>query len=150
VYVLQDNSFKPIARLSSWDGRQDAIKRAKVVRWASNVLRSTLIKLTTQYVMMPAGIVRGALSRLGLIGVVVPEISTLPQCALPRSFLRASMANRFPPPHRYIPDKAAKTLVNRLSPPTRSYLDRQSSECLDWSPLANTWLVIFGELRLAI
>ncbi|KAF9649048.1 transport protein particle component, partial [Thelephora ganbajun] len=62
VYVLQDNSFKPIARLSSWDGRQDAIKRAKV------------------YVMMPAGIVRGALSRLGLIGIVVPEINSLPQC----------------------------------------------------------------------
>jgi len=62
VYVLQDNSFKPIARLSSWEGRQDTIKRAKV------------------YVMMPAGIVRGALSRLGLIGVVVPEINNLPQC----------------------------------------------------------------------
>ena len=31
VYVLQDNSFKPIARLSSWEGRQDATKRAKVV-----------------------------------------------------------------------------------------------------------------------
>ncbi|KAF9780970.1 transport protein particle component [Thelephora terrestris] len=62
VYVLQDNSFKPIARLSSWEGRQDATKRARV------------------YVMMSAGIVRGALSRLGLIGVVVPEISNLPQC----------------------------------------------------------------------
>jgi len=32
VYVLQDNSFKPISRLSSWDGRADALHRAKLVR----------------------------------------------------------------------------------------------------------------------
>ena len=40
VYVLQDNSFKPIARLSSWEGRQDATKRAKVVRTTD--LRSSI------------------------------------------------------------------------------------------------------------
>jgi len=62
VYVLQDNSFKPISRLSSWDGRADALHRAKL------------------YVAMPAGIIRGALSRLGLQGTVVPEITSLPQC----------------------------------------------------------------------
>lgn len=150
MYVLQDNSFKPIARLSSWDGRQDAIKRAKVVRWALNALRDTLITLATQYVMMPAGIVRGALSRLGLIGVVVPEINTLPQCALPRSFLRVSMVNRLLPSNRYIPDKAAKNLMNRLSPPTCSYLDLWSSECSGSSPLTTARLDIFGELYLTL
>lgn len=31
VYVLQDNSFKPITRISSWEGRADAIKKAKLV-----------------------------------------------------------------------------------------------------------------------
>ncbi|KZT24649.1 TRAPP complex subunit trs33 [Neolentinus lepideus HHB14362 ss-1] len=62
VYVLQDNSFKPISRLSSWEGRADATKRARM------------------YVAMPAGIIKGALSRLGIQGVVVPEISSLPQC----------------------------------------------------------------------
>lgn len=31
IYVLQDNSFKPISRLSSWEGRADALKRAKLV-----------------------------------------------------------------------------------------------------------------------
>lgn len=31
VYVLQDNSFKPISRLSSWEGRADAVKRARLV-----------------------------------------------------------------------------------------------------------------------
>jgi hypothetical protein len=29
---------------------------------------------------MPAGIIRGALSRLGILGTVVPEVTTLPQC----------------------------------------------------------------------
>ncbi len=32
VYVLQDNSFKPIQRISSWYGRNDALNKAKVVR----------------------------------------------------------------------------------------------------------------------
>ena len=35
---------------------------------------------TRQYVAMPAGIIKGALSRLGFQAVVVPEITTLPQC----------------------------------------------------------------------
>ncbi|KAG2132398.1 TRAPP complex subunit trs33 [Suillus clintonianus] len=62
VYVLQDNAFKPIVRISSWEGRQEALKRAKL------------------YVALPAGIIRGALSRIGFQGTVVPEITTLPQC----------------------------------------------------------------------
>ncbi|TCD68580.1 Trafficking protein particle complex subunit 33 [Steccherinum ochraceum] len=62
VYVLQDNAFKPVTRLSSWEGRADAIKRAKL------------------YVAMPGGIIRGALSRLGFQAAVVPEITQLPQC----------------------------------------------------------------------
>ncbi|KIY53795.1 transport protein particle component [Fistulina hepatica ATCC 64428] len=62
VYVLQDNAFKPVTKISSWDGRADAVKRAKV------------------YVMIPAGIIRGTLSRLGLNAIVTPEITSLPQC----------------------------------------------------------------------
>ncbi|KAK7047223.1 hypothetical protein VNI00_006889 [Paramarasmius palmivorus] len=63
VYVLQDNSFKTISRLSSWQGRPEATKRAKL------------------YVAMPAGIIKGVLSRLGYQGVTVtPEVTSLPQC----------------------------------------------------------------------
>ncbi|KAI9509859.1 NO signaling/Golgi transport ligand-binding domain-containing protein [Russula earlei] len=61
VYVLQDNSFKPVARISSWESRTDATKRARV------------------YVAMPTGIIRGALMRLGLHGTVTTE-TNLPQC----------------------------------------------------------------------
>ncbi|KAF4623365.1 hypothetical protein D9613_001401 [Agrocybe pediades] len=62
VYVLQDNAFKPISRLSSWESRADAMKRARL------------------YAAMPAGIIRGALARLGYVGTVVPEITSMPQC----------------------------------------------------------------------
>ncbi|KAL0565073.1 hypothetical protein V5O48_016959 [Marasmius crinis-equi] len=63
VYVLQDNAFHTIKHISSWKGRAEAIKRAKV------------------YVAMPAGIIKGALTRLGYQGVTVtPEINSLPQC----------------------------------------------------------------------
>lgn len=63
IYVLQDQAFKPIARISSWEGRAEALKKAKL------------------YVAMPAGILRGALIRLGYQAVVVPEIASLPQCS---------------------------------------------------------------------
>jgi len=62
VYVLQDSAFKPISRISSWEGRAEAVKRGRL------------------YVAMPAGIIRGALSRLGVQATVVPEVTSLPQC----------------------------------------------------------------------
>jgi hypothetical protein len=31
VYVLQDNSFQPVRRISSWEERADASRRAKLV-----------------------------------------------------------------------------------------------------------------------
>ena len=39
-----------------------------------------------QYAAMPAGIIRGALSRLGYVGTVVPEITSLPQCEILSQF----------------------------------------------------------------
>ncbi|KAJ6512205.1 TRAPP complex subunit trs33 [Mycena vitilis] len=78
VYVLQDNSFKPIARISSWEGRAEAIRRAKLVRDLCHSLSVHSIWL--QYAAMPAGIIRGALSRLGFQTTVSPEITSLPQC----------------------------------------------------------------------
>jgi len=62
VYVLQDNAFRPILRMSSSEGPADSLKRAKL------------------HTAFPAGLLRGALARLGLQGVVVAEITSLPQC----------------------------------------------------------------------
>ncbi|KAG6844871.1 hypothetical protein H0H87_002816 [Tephrocybe sp. NHM501043] len=38
IYVLQDNAFKPISRLSSWQGRVDAVKRARLVGITNHLL----------------------------------------------------------------------------------------------------------------
>ncbi|KAF5337618.1 hypothetical protein D9758_014923 [Tetrapyrgos nigripes] len=63
IYVLQDNAFKTITRLSSWEGRADATRKAKL------------------YVAMPAGLIKGALQRLGYSTAgVTAEITSLPQC----------------------------------------------------------------------
>lgn len=62
VYVLQDNAFRPLLRISSGDGMSDALANAKI------------------HLAFHAGILKGALSRLGLQGTVVPEVTTLPQC----------------------------------------------------------------------
>jgi len=62
VYVLQDNAFRPLMRISSPDGSADALAKARI------------------YLAFHAGILRGALARLGLQGTVVPEVTVLPQC----------------------------------------------------------------------
>ncbi|KAI9457159.1 NO signaling/Golgi transport ligand-binding domain-containing protein [Boletus coccyginus] len=62
VFVLQDNTFKPISRISSWQGRSEALRRARI------------------YVALPAGLIRGALARIGLHGTVTTEITSLPHC----------------------------------------------------------------------
>ncbi|KLO17612.1 transport protein particle component [Schizopora paradoxa] len=62
VYVLQDNQFKPICRISSYEGQQDAQRRART------------------YVALPAGIIKGAFARLGFDASITPEIPHLPQC----------------------------------------------------------------------
>ncbi|KAG9307951.1 NO signaling/Golgi transport ligand-binding domain-containing protein [Chiua virens] len=62
VFVLQDNTFKPISRISSWQGRPEALKRARI------------------YLALPAGLIRGALARIGLHGTVTTEITALPHC----------------------------------------------------------------------
>ncbi|KAF8306905.1 transport protein particle component [Clavulina sp. PMI_390] len=71
VYVLQDNSFKPLLRISSPQGSPETLR------------------LSRMYLAYPAGLIKGALMRLGLPGTVVPEVTTLPQCTfqvkLPKS-----------------------------------------------------------------
>ncbi|KZV89067.1 TRAPP complex subunit trs33 [Exidia glandulosa HHB12029] len=62
VYVLQDNNFRPLSRISSHEGPQEAARRAKL------------------YVAWSTGLIRGALARMGLQGTVIPEIPSLPQC----------------------------------------------------------------------
>ncbi|KAF8330327.1 transport protein particle component [Cantharellus anzutake] len=62
VYVLQDNSFKPLLRISSPQGSAESLRQAHL------------------YLAYPAGLIKGALQRLGIPGAVIPEVTTLPQC----------------------------------------------------------------------
>lgn len=85
IYVLQDNQFRPVTRISSWEGRAEAIRLAKIVR-ADTVISVPPFTIL-QYVMMPAGVIKGALSRLGYNGTVTPEITSLPQCTPPHGII---------------------------------------------------------------
>ncbi|KAF8707667.1 Transport protein particle (TRAPP) component, partial [Rhizoctonia solani] len=62
VYVLTDSPFKPLVRISAYGTTPEIIQKARV------------------YAYVPAGIIRGALARLGLQGTVTPDISDLPRC----------------------------------------------------------------------
>ncbi|PAV21664.1 transport particle component [Pyrrhoderma noxium] len=62
VYVLQDNQFKPITRISSYDGPASALRRART------------------HIALSVGIIKGALARMGYQATVTPEIQHVPQC----------------------------------------------------------------------
>lgn len=65
VYVLQDNVFKPLLRLSLANSPAAAKELA------------TISKVQLAF---PVGIIRGALSRLGVSSTVVAETTQIPQC----------------------------------------------------------------------
>ncbi|TEB29276.1 transport protein particle component [Coprinellus micaceus] len=64
MFQLSDACFKPIQRVSSYLGRGESVKKARV------------------YATFPAGVVRGILQTMGYSGTVVPEITSVPQCTL--------------------------------------------------------------------
>jgi len=71
VYVLQDHAYRPLMRISSPDGPADALAKARL------------------FLAFHAGLLRGALARLGLQGTVVPEVTSIPQCVFQIKLPRA-------------------------------------------------------------
>ncbi|CAH1792362.1 unnamed protein product [Owenia fusiformis] len=59
VYVLQDNRFKLLTLISQ--GKQ-------------------YMDMAPRYLAMPCGLIRGALSGLGIVSVVTAEVSAMPAC----------------------------------------------------------------------
>ena len=45
-----------------------------------------IVLLHCKYVALPAGLIRGALARIGLHGTVTTEITSLPHCMLTRFY----------------------------------------------------------------
>ncbi|KAE8213892.1 hypothetical protein CF327_g2617 [Tilletia walkeri] len=62
VYVLQDNAFKPLLRMSTPSGQAETARQSK------------------SHLAYPIGIVRGALAQMGVPATVVAETNQLPQC----------------------------------------------------------------------
>ncbi|UZJ54318.1 hypothetical protein CBS101457_003638 [Exobasidium rhododendri] len=65
VYVLQDNHFKPLFRLSLPN---------------SPTVSQELVTISKLQLAFPVGIIRGALARLGVTSSVVAETNQIPQC----------------------------------------------------------------------
>ena len=63
VYMLLDNKLKLLARCSPNAARQDAAKQHGAL-----------------YAQFPSGLIRGALSGLGVVASVSAEVSDLPKC----------------------------------------------------------------------
>jgi hypothetical protein len=84
-------------------------KSGSCVIFTSPRLPSQIFSL--QYVTMSAGIIRGALSRLGLIGIVVPEINNLPQCTYGKPYTYCLCFSFHFTFFRYFPNKTAKRAV---------------------------------------
>lgn len=78
VYVLQDNSFRFLNKLSTG---------SQYLEHAPKVRRSILFKwvwltfgLNFQYVAFTCGLLRGSLANLGINSIVTAEVSSLPAC----------------------------------------------------------------------
>ena len=63
VYMLQDNSHPVLARCSPSSSRQATAKQ-----------------LAALHIKFPSGLIRGALSGLGVVASVSAEVSELPKC----------------------------------------------------------------------
>ncbi|KAI9347788.1 NO signaling/Golgi transport ligand-binding domain-containing protein [Zopfochytrium polystomum] len=68
VYVLTDNNFRWFSRMSA-DGPP-----------------SETSKLAFAHLAFPCGLIRGALANLGVVSVVIAEVSNIPQCTFQIKF----------------------------------------------------------------
>jgi trafficking protein particle complex subunit 6 len=68
VYVLTDNNFKWFSRMSTASGTQDAIHKAQPVV-------PLYYHSDNQFLWFPCGLIRGALSNLGVEATVIAEIA---------------------------------------------------------------------------
>lgn len=73
--MLTDNAFRPFSRMSTEAGGQ-AVVRAQPVCAALLRLETSLTR--SQFLWFPCGIVKGALSALGIDATVQAEINELP------------------------------------------------------------------------
>ncbi|MED6120768.1 hypothetical protein PIB30_024204 [Stylosanthes scabra] len=76
TFVLQDNKFPWLERISI-DPLTDKVNSAEDATTAENKATSTI----SMHLYYPCGIIRGALSNLGITCAVTADISNLPACS---------------------------------------------------------------------
>jgi hypothetical protein len=77
VFVLQDNKFRWLTRISV-DSAPPGEGAQIDVNAAANASRAS--QAAGQYLYFPCGLIRGALTNLGVACAVSAEVSTLPAC----------------------------------------------------------------------
>lgn len=84
IYVLTDNRFQPLGRMSidrkaGPKATEEALSRAQLVRKNQVVLSSQDLQANVvQYLYFPCGVIRGALQGLGIDASVSAESTELP------------------------------------------------------------------------
>ncbi|CAK9207831.1 unnamed protein product [Sphagnum troendelagicum] len=78
VFVLQDNKFRWLTRISV-DSAPPGEAAQMDVNAAANASRAS--QAAGQYLYFPCGLIRGALTNLGVACAVSAEVSTLPACS---------------------------------------------------------------------
>lgn len=81
IYVLTDNTFKPLTRMSFDTKKYDAALQAALVQQTGDVAlgRDANTQARVQpFLYFPAGVIRGCLASLGITATVTAESAALP------------------------------------------------------------------------
>ncbi|KZM19459.1 uncharacterized protein EKO05_0003080 [Ascochyta rabiei] len=81
IYVLTDNTFKPLTRMSFDTKKYDAAMQARVLEETGDIAlgrEANSIQRVQPFLYFPAGVVRGCLEGLGIRASVQAECSALP------------------------------------------------------------------------
>ncbi|KAF1362151.1 transport protein particle component [Lizonia empirigonia] len=81
IYVLTDNTFKPLTRMSFDTKKYDATMQAKVLEETGDIAlgrEANSIQRVQPFLYFPAGVIRGCLEGLGIRASVQAECSALP------------------------------------------------------------------------
>lgn len=81
VYVLQDNAFRFLTRLSAGSQYLEHAPKVRVCLPMHRTSRLTrFVCLSLQFVAYTCGLVRGSLANLGITSTVTAEVQTMPSC----------------------------------------------------------------------
>jgi hypothetical protein len=81
IYVLTDNTFKPLTRMSFDTKKFDAAMQAELVAKTGDVALgrdANTIARVQPFLYFPAGVIRGCLASLGITATVTAESTALP------------------------------------------------------------------------